>query len=85
MSKTNPKVHALPQKPPQPTEEELRAQAARAMAQQHHGMAQVFAANICNCTPMDILKTYGAKEVAQFADELASALMDRWYKPKENV
>ena len=85
MSKTNPKVHALPQKPPQPTEEEIRAQAARAMAQQHHSMAQVFAANICHATPLDVLKEYGAPAVADFADDLATALMDKWYKPKEDA
>ena len=62
----------------QPTEEEIRAQAARAMAQQHHAMAQTFAANIVHATPLDILKENGAH-----ADALASALMDNWYKPKE--
>ncbi len=72
-------------KPKQPTEEELRAQAARAMAQQHHGMAQTFAANICHATPFDILKEYGAQEIASFADSLATALMDNWYKPKEDA
>lgn len=67
----------------QPTEEELRAQAARAMAQQHHAMAQAFAANICHATPFDILKENGAQDIADFADALATALMDNWYKPKE--
>lgn len=85
MSKTNPKVHSLPAKPQPPTEEEIRAQAARAMAQQHHSMAQAFTANICHSTPLDVLKEYGAPAVADFADELASALMDRWYKPKEDA
>ena len=70
-------------KPKQPTEEELRLQAARAMAQQHHAMAQTFAANICHATPFDILKEYGAQDIADFADALATALMDNWYKPKE--
>ena len=70
-------------KPKQPTEEELRLQAARAMAQQHHAMAQTFAANICHATPFDILKENGAQDIADFADSLATALMDNWYKPKE--
>ena len=71
-------------KPKQPTEEELRLQAARAMAQQHHSMAQAFAANICHATPFDILKENGAQDIADFADALATALMDNWYKPKED-
>ncbi len=70
-------------KPKQPTEEELRLQAARAMAQQHHAMAQTFVANICHATPFDILKENGAQDIADFADALATALMDNWYKPKE--
>lgn len=85
MSKTNPKVHSLQGAPKQPTEEEIRAQAARAMAQQHHAMAQTFAANIVHATPLDILKENGAQAVADFADALASALMDNWYKPKEEA
>lgn len=83
MTKTNPKVHSLQPAKKQPTEEEIRAQAARALAQQHHSMAQAFAANICHSTPLDILKEHGPQEVADFADALASALMDNWYKPKE--
>lgn len=71
-------------KPKQPTEEEIRLQAARAMAQQHHSMAQTFAANICHATPFDILKENGAQDIADFADALATALMDNWYKPKED-
>lgn len=70
-------------KPKQPTEDEIRAQAARAMAQQHHSMAQTFAANIVHATPFDILKENGAQDIADFADALATALMDNWYKPKE--
>ena len=85
MSKTNPKVHSLPSAPKQPTEEEIRAQAARAMAQQHRAMTQTFAANICHATPYEILKEYGAQEIADFADELSTALMDKWYKPKEEA
>ena len=69
----------------EPTEDEIRAQAARAMAQQHHAMAQTFAANICHATPLDILKENGAQAVADFADALATALMDNWYKPKEEA
>lgn len=84
MSKTNAKAPSL-NKPKQLTEEELRAQAARAMAQQHHSMAQAFAANICHATPLDILKEHGAQAVADFADALAAALMDNWYKPKEDA
>lgn len=71
-------------KPKQPTEEEIRLQAARAMAQQHHSMAQAFAANICHATPFYTLKENGAQDIADFADALASALMDNWYKPKED-
>lgn len=84
MSKTNPKVHNLQPVKKQPTEDEIRAQAARAMAQQHHSMAQTFAANIVHATPLDILKENGAQDIADFADALASALMDKWYKPKED-
>ena len=69
----------------EPTEDEIRAQAARAMAQQHHAMAQAFAANIVHATPLDILKENGAQAVADFADALATALMDNWYKPKEEA
>lgn len=83
MSKTNPKVHALQPAPKQPTEEEIRAQALRAMAQQHRAMAQTFAANICHGTPFQLLTEYGALDIADFADELATAFMDKWYKPKE--
>lgn len=83
MTKTNPKVHKIPAKPKELTEDELRAQAARAMAQQHHSMAQAFAANICHATPFDVLKEHGAQGIADFADELATAFMDKWYKPKE--
>lgn len=83
MSKTNPKVHSLQGAPKPPTEDEIRAQAARAMAQQHHAMAQTFATNIVHATPLDILKENGAQAVADFADALATALMDNWYKPKE--
>ena len=85
MSKTNPKVHALQAKPKQPTEEELRAQAAVRMAQQHHAMAQTFAANICHSTPFDVLKEHGAYEVADFCDALAAAQMENWYKSKEDA
>lgn len=85
MSKTNPKVHNLQPVKKQPTEDEIRAQAARAMAQQHHAMAQTFATNICHATPFDILKENGAQDIADFADALATALMDNWYKPKEDA
>ena len=47
-------------------------------------MAQTFAANICHATPLDILKENGAQAVADVADALATALMDNWYKPKED-
>jgi len=40
MSKTNPKVHAIPPKAKQPTEEELKQQQARFIMQQRGAVAQ---------------------------------------------
>ena len=85
MSKTNPKVHKLPAKHEEPTEEEIRQAAERAMAQQQRAMAQAFAMNICHATPFDVLKEYGAQEIADFSNELSKALMESWYKPKEDA
>ena len=85
MTKSNPKIKSLSPKPAKPTEDEIRAQAARAMAQQHHGMAQAFVANICAATPFDILRDNGPEDVAVYADHLASALMDIWYKPQDDA
>ena len=82
MSKTQAKAKPLRPAPPQPTEEELRKQAAIRMAQQHHAMAQTFAANICHSTPLDVLKEQGARDLAAFCNDLADALMDSWYPPK---
>lgn len=82
MSKTQAQSRTL--RPKQPTEEEIRKQAERAMAQQHHAMAQAFATNICHATPFDILKEQGAQEIADFSNELSKALMESWYgKPME--
>lgn len=78
MTKTNPKVHSL-QQPPKPTEEELLRQQARAMLQQRNSMAQIFAANICNNTPLDILKAYGTKDVAKWCTSLADEMMEQFY------
>ena len=83
MSKTNPKVHSLAGAPKPPTEEEIKQQRIRALHQQRCGMAQAFAANICNSTPYDILKEYGTKDVAAWAASLADEMMAQFYGVKE--
>lgn len=62
-----------------PSEEKILEQQARALMQQRNSMAQIFAANICNNTPFDILKEHGAKDVAQFCGELADAMQREFY------
>lgn len=84
MGKTQVKARPLRPAAPQPTEEEIRQAAERAMAQQQRAMAQTFAVNIVHATPFDVLKEHGAQEIADFSNELSKALMESWYKPKED-
>jgi len=90
MSKTNPKVHAIPPKAKQPTEEELKQQQARFIMQQRGAVAQSALNSIVSAASFDWRENEPA-EVVTYAVALADEYVKLVYgfalktdEPKED-
>lgn len=78
MSKTNPKVHAIPPKPKAPTEEELKQQQARFIMQQRGAVAQSALNSLVSGASFD-WRENDPNEVVLFAVALADEYVKQVY------
>ena len=78
MSKTNPKVHAIPPKPKAPTEEELKQQQARFIMQQRGAVAQSALNSLVQCASFDY-KEHDPEDVVTYAVALADEYVKQVY------
>lgn len=78
MTKTNPKVHAIPPKPKAPTEEELKQQQARFIMQQRGAVAQSALNSIVSAASFD-WRENDPVEVVTYAVALADEYVKQVY------
>lgn len=91
MTKSNPKVHAIPPKPKAPTEEELKQQQARFIMQQRGAVAQSALNSIVSAASFD-WRENDPVEVVTYAVALADEYVKQVYgfalktdEPKEET
>lgn len=78
MTKSNPKVHAIPPKPKAPTEEELKQQQARFIMQQRGAVAQSALNSLVSCASFDY-KEHDPEDVVTYAVALADEYVKQVY------